>query len=224
MNSKRLLIINGSPRKKGTSYSFARTIKMLAEDTGNYAEIIHIIEYFDGEKNFEDLKSKFLQSDIISVVAPLYVDTLPYLDIWFFEKLSSEFKSELDKKDFFAIGQCGFPDITRCEPLLESCRCFADEVGMNWLGGLGYGGGAILEGALLENLGRKGKKITGAFKLALEDVFQNQNISNRAQELLTIKIPKILYRPLAALLNYNSRKTARKYGVTDLTKKVYLEE
>jgi multimeric flavodoxin WrbA len=40
MSGKKLLLINGSPRKKGTSYSFARTIKLLAENCGNEAEII----------------------------------------------------------------------------------------------------------------------------------------------------------------------------------------
>jgi hypothetical protein len=93
---------------------------------------------------------------------------------------------------------------------------------MKWLGGLAYGGGAILDGALLENLGRKGQKITSAFQLALDDVFQERMIGAKAQELLTIRIPKILYRPLAALLNSNSKKMAKKFG-TDLTRKVYLE-
>lgn len=223
MDKKRLLIFNGSPRKNKTSFSFERTIKILTEKAGNTAEIIHIIEYFDGEKNLDNLRSSILQSDIIALIAPLYVDTLPYPDIWFLEKLSSGFKNEIQGKSFFAIGQCGFPDITRCQPLLESCRCFAEEAEMKWLGGLAYGGGAILNGELLENLGKKGEKITYAFKLALEEVFQGKKISSKPQELLTIKIPKIFYRPLAAFLNHSSRKTARKYGVTDLARKVYLE-
>lgn len=223
MNKKRLLLLNGSPRKKGTSFSFARTIKMLAEDAGHIAEVIHIIEYFNGQKSLDDLKIIILHSDIITLVAPVYVDTLPYPDIWFFEKLSSEFSNELYGKSFFAIGQCGFPDITLCQPLLESCRCFAEATGMKWLGGLGYGGGAIIDGALLENLGNRGKKITSAFKLALEDVFQGKKISSKPQDLLKVRIPKIFYRPLAAFLNHRVRKTARRYGVTDLTRKVYLE-
>ena len=218
-----VLAINGSPRKNKTSYSFGRTMKILTEELGNTAEIIHIIEYFDGEKSLENLRNIIIQSDIIALVAPLYVDTLPYPAIWFFEKLSSEFKNELNEKSFFAVGQCGFPDITLCQPLIESCRCFAEETRMKWLGGLGYGGGAILDGALLENLGKKGEKITFAFKLAIEDVFQGKKISSKSQELLTIKIPKIFYHPLAAFLNHRARKNARKYGVTDLARKVYLE-
>ena len=223
MNNNSIIILNGSPRKKGTSYSFARTIQKLAENDGNTAEIIHIIEYFDGGKSFEDLKAILGQSKIISLVTPLYVDTLPYPVIWFLERLLRELKPELRGKRFFAIGQCGFPDVTLCQPLLGSCRCFAEATGMNWLGGLGYGGGAIIDGALLEDLGSKGKKITAAFKLVLADVIHGRKISSKAQNLLTVKIPIILYRPLAAFLNYKARKTAQKSGITDLSRKFYLE-
>ena len=94
---------------------------------------------------------------------------------------------------------------------------------MNWLGGLGYGGGAIIDGALLEDLGSKGEKITAAFKLTLEDVIHGRKISSKAQDLLTLKIPKILFRPLAAFLNFKARKTAQKSGITDLARKYYLE-
>ena len=223
MNKKSLVIFNGSPRKNGTSYSFALTIKKLAGDEGNTAEIIHIIEYFDGKKDFDNLKAIISQSDIIGLVTPLYVDALPYPVIWFLEKLSFELKQELSGKSFFAVSQSGFPDIRLFKPLLGSCRCFAEAVGMNWLGGLGYGGGAIIDGALMENLGKKGRKITSGFKLALEDIIQGRKISSKAQDLLTLKIPTFLFRPLAAYLNHMARSTARKEGVKDIKRKVYLE-
>jgi len=34
-----------------------------------------------------------------------------------------------------SCGACGFPDITRIEPLLNCCRLFAEETEMRWLGG-----------------------------------------------------------------------------------------
>lgn len=223
LDRKKLILLNGSPRKNKTSYSFARTIKMLAEDIGCVVEIFHVIDYFDGKYTLDELKASILTSDVIGLVAPLYVDTLPYPNIWLFDKLYQELENEQQGKDFFMIGQCGFPDITLCQPMIESCRYFAETVGMNWLGGLSYGGGSIIDGELLENLGRKGKKITSAFKLALEDIFQGKKISSKPQELLTLRIPKIIYRPLAAFLNYKIKQTARKHGVTDIFKKVYLE-
>ncbi|HYF75037.1 MAG TPA: NAD(P)H-dependent oxidoreductase [Candidatus Nitrosocosmicus sp.] len=223
MSGKKLLLINGSPRKNGTSYSFARTIKLLAEHCGNEAEIIHAIDYFDGKEKIEHLKGLITQSDIVAMSSPLYADTLPYHDIWLLEKLADECANELRGKAFFAVGQCGFPDITRIEPLTDACRFFAEDAGMNWLGGLAYGGGPMINGALLEDIGKKGEKITSGFRLALENVFKGEKIGIDAQELITIKIPKIMYWPLVILMNQMIKKQARQNGNVNYTKKVYLE-
>lgn len=223
MMGKKLLILNGSHRRKGTSYSFSSTIKKLSEEAGNNAEILHVIDYFENKKSLEDLLNLIAKSDIIAMVAPLYTDTLPYTSIWLFEKLAAEYRNELKDKSFFAIGQCGFPDITRLEPLINACKFFSDEMEMKWLGGLAFGGGSILNGAALEDLGKKGQKITSAFKLALGDVFGGRKICFKAQEVLEIKMPKVFLRPVAIYLNYLIKKAARQHGVKDVGRRIYLE-
>ena len=221
--NKSLIIFNGSPRKNKTSFSFARTMAALAEERGYRTEIIHVIEYFDGKKSIESLRNLIFDSEVMGLISPLYVDCLPSYVIWFFEALSRDLKSVLNGKSFFALGQCGFPDITMNEPLLESCRLFADATGMKWMGGLSYGGGAMLEGAHLEDLGKKGRKMTLAFKLALDDVLEGRSISSKPQELLTVKIPSILMRPLIMVLNISAKRDAKKKGIGDIAQKVYLE-
>jgi len=52
-----------------------------------------------------------------------------------------------------SCGACGFPDITRIEPLLNCCRLFAEETEMRWLGGLAFGGGPLINGAFIPALG-----------------------------------------------------------------------
>lgn len=225
MSSKKLLILNGSSRKNGTSYSFARTIKMLAEVQANRTEIIHIVEYLEEEKSIENLRTLLAESDVLCISSPLYVDSLPYPVIWFFEKLLEDFKDEIEGKSFFAIAQCAFPYSVLLNTLLNSCRCFADEAGMKWLGGLGYGGGVMINGAHLEEIGKKGEKITLAFRLALEDVLQNNQISSKPRELLNTDLPNILSRPMAFLLNQMAKRNAKKRGLSieDLKRKVYLD-
>ena len=223
MSYKRILLMNGSPRKKGTSYSFARTIGMLAENSGCNAEIIHVIDYFDGREDINSLKELMEQADIIAFSAPLYADTLPYVDIWFLERLVSLYGDELRGKGFFAVGQWGFPDITRIEPLLESCKYFAQETGMNWLGGLAYGGGGMIDGKHMEELGKRGEKIIEGFKLALDNILKDDTIPAEAQELMTFRIPRLLYGLLAAFLNSKAAKLAKDSGNLDFKRKVYLE-
>lgn len=224
MSSKKLLIINGSPRKKGTSYSFARTIKILAEAEANLVEIIHVVEYLDEGKDIESLRILLAESDILCLSSPLYVDALPYPVIWFFEKLLTEFKNEIIGKNFFAVSQCAFPYSVLLNTLLGSCKCFAEEAGMKWLGGLGYGGGVMINGNLLENMGRKGEKITLAFKFALEDVLQDKEISAKPRQLMYTDFPKVLARPMAFIMNQMAKSNAKKHGLTfeDLKRKAYL--
>lgn len=225
MKSKKILIFNGSPRKKGTSYSFARTIKKLAEEDRNTIEIIHIIEYLEEGKSIESLKETIAKSDIIALSSPLYVDSLPHPVIWFFERLIEECKDELKGKCFFAVGQCAFPYSEIVKTLIGSCKCFAEAAEMKWIGGLRYGGGVLINGELIENLGKKGEKIISAFKYALDDIYAGRDISPKAQEMLDMKFPKILARPMAALLNHKIKINAKKIGLTvdDIEKKAYLQ-
>lgn len=220
--NKKLLIINGSPRKAGTSYSFARTIRKLAEEKNCTAEIFHVHDLYEANNNWTSFKNAAGESAVIVLVSPLYVDTLPYPVVRLFEKMCAELRQVLCGKSFFAVGQCGFPDTTMLDPFLGSCRFFAEQAGMKWKGGLGYGGGSMINGAQLENLGKKGSKIIAALELALDDVLNDRAISSAAQNLLAVKIPALLLYPLAAFLNYKARQSAKKHQA-DLTKKTYLE-
>lgn len=94
---------------------------------------------------------------------------------------------------------------------------------MKWLGGLAYGGGAIINGTYLEDYGGRGKKIITGFKLAVQAVLKGDIIPAKAQEIITLKFPKIIFLVLAAYLNRNARKQARENGNVDFARKVYLQ-
>ena len=224
MESMRMTLLVGSTRKKGTSFSFARTIKQLAEHRGKPTGIIYVIDYYDQHRDVSELRTVLQDSDTIGLVMPMYVDTIPAPVIWFLEKISSQFTDELAGKAMFAVSQCGFPDATLLEPSLESCRLFAISHWMDWLGGIGYGGGAIIDGTFVEELGKKGEAITRGFSLAVDDIIAGRKIRPEARELLTARVPRLAYRPLAMFLNYRSRKLAKKYGVKKIKGRVLLEE
>lgn len=224
MSKRSIVLINGSPRRNGTSYSFARTLEILAEEDENTATVIHAIDYFDRKASLYHLKSIISQSDFIGLVMPMYADTLPYITIWFLEQLSLGFKNELRDKSLFSIVQCGFPEVALCQPAIKSAGFFAEDMGMNWLGGLGVGFGAFINGTLLENYGSRGRKITSAFKHLLQDVFSGNKVSTTVQNLLTPRVPKFLYRPIAFFYNEKIKREAiKKYGIRNLDRHVYLE-
>lgn len=220
---KRLLLIISSPRKKGTSYSFARTFASLAAAAGCTVEMEYAYDYYDGKRDLALLQERVAGSDLIGMFSPLYYDTLPGVAVWLLEQMDRCGRPALQGKGFFSIAQGAYPFAELCQPLTDSCRCFAEATGMRWLGGIGYGGGVLLDGAFLETLGKKGKKITRALDIALGDLLAGRMISGAAQELLLIRVPKLLYWPLALAMDLRIWLHARRLGVKDLGRKVYLE-
>lgn len=222
-SGKRVLLLIGSPRKKGTSYSFARTMQTLALEAGGTADIEFAYEYYDGKKNLAALRQRIAESDLIGLITPLYYDTLPGVVVWLFEQLEQLGRSDLKGKAFFAVSQCAYPFPTLNEPSFASCRIFAAATGMQWLGGAGYGGGTLIDGALLEQMGGKGEKLTGALRQILSDALARRPVEGPVLEGLTMRVPRILYRPLALAMNFLIWNNARKLGVKDMRRKVYLE-
>lgn len=222
MSKQEYLLINMSPRKKGTSASFLRTLLRLALEKGSAAEIVHAIDYFDGRADIADLAPVIARCDTLVLSAPLYVDGLPYPGIWFLEKLYDGFSDTLIGKGLFALGQGGFPHAELLEPLLGQCRIFAVQAGMRWYGGLGHGGGAIIDGQPLESLGKKGKRLTAALGLALEAAAAGQAIPDKAKGLFATKLPRPFLRLIAAHLNRKAKKTAARLGA-DFARRPYLE-
>ncbi len=214
MINQRMILLVGSPRQKGTSFSFARTIKILAEEQGFQVELEFVYPYYEGIKPFSDIQALISVCNTVGMVMPMYIDTLPAPVIWFMEEITRTMKKQLAGKKLFAVAQCGFPDVYLLQPSLESCRLFARSNGMVWLGGVGYGGGAIIDGRFLENLGRKGGNIIKAFRMMVEDIAEGHIIHRRVQQILTVKIPRFLYGFIAAYLNHRIRKVAVKFGVT----------
>jgi hypothetical protein len=225
VSGTRFLLLVGSPRKRGTSCSFARTFGTLAAAAGCTAAVEHVYDYYDGRRPLAALQERIAESDIIGIIAPLYYDSLPGAVVWLLEQLSGDTAAvaALRGKGLFAIGQCAYPFAALNEPLIATCRCFAGALAMRWQGGLGYGGGVMIDGAPLEALGAKGEKIRSALQLALADLLLGQEISAKSQALLTMRFPVAVKWLLAGLMNLKIWWTARRMGVPHLSRKVYLQ-
>lgn len=213
---RKMILLNGSSRREKTSFRFAQAIQKEAEMSGVETEIAHIIDAFELPEQLDKMIGKLEEADYLGLVTPLYVDYLPYPVLWFMEEsIKREIKVKPGAK-FFVIAQCGFPDVRLLDPILGACEIFAKKMKREWAGGIGYGGGAILDGIPMVELGKKGEVIIQAFSMMVEDLINDQKIREDVQREMTVRIPQLLYRPLAFYLNHRSKQIARANGVHNL--------
>ncbi|BES65645.1 hypothetical protein SANA_20840 [Gottschalkiaceae bacterium SANA] len=213
---KKMLLLNGSPRREKTSYRFAQAIEKQAINRGIEVEINHIFDFFNSPQKLAEVVKKMEDVDYLGLVTPLYVDYLPYPVLWFMEECIKQDIHVKAGAKFFAVAQCGFPDERLLDPILGACEIFAKKMKREWAGGIGYGGGAILDGIPMEELGKRGVAITHAFSMMMEDLLNNEEFRDEIYSEMRVQIPRLLYRPLAFYLNHRSKQIARKNGVRDL--------
>jgi len=222
MSKINITIINGSPRANKNSCAFARSIEKTARRKKMDTEIFWVMKSFSLKSVDPDLIESIEKSGLIIFISPLYADFITYPMVWMMEQLKKDFNNELKGKVLFGISQCAFPYWKLNIASLNAMSFFAEECGMRWYGGLGYGGAAFIDGKNLEEIGKSGRKLIKAFDSSLEFLLKNKKISFEIQKSLEIKVPRIFTRPLAWLLNKRIKKMCLKKRVKDPAIKSYL--
>ena len=218
----KLLLMNGSPRRKKAHFVFANTTKELAEEGGHEAEVFHAIDFHEGKKDIGDLKKALSGTDIIGLFTPLYVDALPYPVIELLENLGAACREELKGKRLYAISGCGFPDFTLFEPVFGACACFARSMEMTWLGGMGYVATPMQDGQDPDKMGKRGQGIITGLQLALDAVLEGRMVTEEAQREFAMHFPRPLLYLFAPFVNILARRSCRKLG-TDLYARPYAD-
>lgn len=211
-----MLLINGSIRPRKTTYQFAKAFEAATE---SYCDVIWVHDYKD---KIEELLLLINRHDVIGIFSPLYVDSLPAVVIEVMEKLMP-YKDHLAGKSLFSFGQSGFPDPTRIVPLNLMCRCFAEAMDMNWLGGIAHGGGVIIDGRPIESLGKKGVRLMSGAEKVVSAVSRGHYIPQDAHCHFRSDVPVLLFPLLAWHLNNSAKKEAKKNDV-DLYDRYYLRQ
>jgi hypothetical protein len=157
-------------------------------------------------------------ADLVTLAFPLYVDSLPAAVIETFERIAAhrqEFAPS-HRQSFNAIANCGFPEAHHCDIALKICETFARQAGFEWLGALALGGGQMINGAALAELGGKTIRIRLALNQALEKLAQGLVIPEVAREMMaTPVIPHWGYRLMGGL---GWLQQAKSYGALRLLK------
>ena len=184
---KRVVVINGSPKSAESTSS--ALIKIMEEYMGTIIDSFRAVELVrreDAHKVIADI----LKADVLLIVFPLYVDSLPAPLLKLLtqiEQAAKIYNSSLPT--VYSICNCGFYEAEHNSLALKMTRTFAKKIGAGYGYGLGIGCGGMLAQmkkgpvdnvyAALRDLGNT---ITAENSKESEDVF------------VTPKIPRFLYK------------------------------
>jgi len=210
-NQKKVLLLIGSPKhKNSTSASIAKYLESKLEQALQ-VEILNIRRELKSAEGREMLIGSFQQADIIILIAPLYVDSLPAPVIRLLEIISEGKLEGPRRQSMAAIINAGFPEAVHNETALAICKNFARENNLQWAGGLPIGMGGMISGAPLQKLGGMVQKLTGALDLTSEAIIGGKALPEEAVNMAaTPFIPNWLYRLMG---NIGWKMQARKFGV-----------
>jgi multimeric flavodoxin WrbA len=215
----RAALLVGSPRgPNSTSNSLGTYLVEKLEQKGVPYEKVYICQSLSSEAKKTALLRLVDESDLIIFAFPLYVDSLHSQVIETLELIAEHAKGkhDLDEKSVVAISNSGFPEAKQNTTALAVCRLFAKQVGFNWAGGLAMGGGEMISGQPLSELGGRVRGKTKALEIAADALAQGDPIPEKAVALMSkLGVPRWLYLLIA------NRRWKRKAKKTIAVKKMY---
>jgi len=134
-----ILIINGSPKRKGgASAFFAKVLRTML--------FPHKVTYKAPgvSRNYESIFAELQNMDIVVLSVPLYVDGIPSHFIRFLQSLEQYNAGNSCHFMLYVISNSGFVGGGHNKPHLEQYRCWCERANITWGGGLGIGGGVML--------------------------------------------------------------------------------
>jgi multimeric flavodoxin WrbA len=206
---RRALLLVGSPRGRASvSAAIATHLQALLCERGLSVatELLH--DWRRKDPTLRGLATRLDEADLVALATPLYVDALPAPLTEALELLARGRERASRRARFLAIVNCGFPEAVHTETALAICRAFAQQASLDWIGGLGVGGGGMLAGKPLAELGGRARFVTRALELTAEAVAAGEVVPDEARRVAgKLPIPALIYRLIA---DWGFREEARR--------------
>ena len=132
------VFINCSPKKRLSASSWFLAIQRLF--VGGKPVLVKLRTPADHAKIMEQLTD----ADAVVFAMPLYVDGIPSHVLTFLEKLEQMSRETDLHFRVYGIANNGFIEGRQNEPLMRSLEHFCARSGLTWCGGVGIGGGVML--------------------------------------------------------------------------------
>ncbi len=132
------IFIDCSPKRKLSASGFiSRATQFFV--SGNVSK-----EKLRTQGDYKRIIEKIDDVDSIVFAMPLYVDGVPSHILPFLKEVESKYKGLDAGKSVYVIANNGFIEGRQNEPLMQVMENFCDRAGLTWCGGLGIGGGVMM--------------------------------------------------------------------------------
>ena len=132
------VFINGSPKKKLSVSQYLIFLQSLSVKGEKVKE--HLRNRSDHERILDTLKD----ADSVVFCLPLYVDGVPAHVLSFMKEMEVFCKENELRLNVYVISNGGFIEGKQNEPLMQVFENFCKRSDINWCGGIGIGGGVML--------------------------------------------------------------------------------
>jgi len=134
-----ILVINGSPKKKGGASAFFS--KILRFMLFPHKVIVKAVGL---SRNYGDIFACLQDMDVVIISVPLYVDSIPSHFIHSLKQMEEYCVNNKCKFMLYAISNAGFIEGRTNQAHLEQYKCWCRRANITWGGGLGIGGAVML--------------------------------------------------------------------------------
>ena len=213
--TKRVTFLVGSPRGlASTSESLGTYVLLRLAEHGFETEKTYATWAVTSDRNRADLLQLIDGTDLLILAFPLYVDSLPCRLVAALELIADHRKTTTISKRqrLVDIVNSGFPEARQNDIALGICRCFAEEAGFDWVGGLALGGGGMIAGRALCKVGGAARNVMRALDLTAKAIAEGEPVPKEAVQLMARPmIPRWLY---VWISNRRWNREMKKYGTS----------
>ncbi len=180
----KVLLLVGSPKgERSVSNNIASYILDKFNENGVEAEKIFIVKEVRTEKTLNELILQSIDADVLILISPLYVDSIPAINIKVLEEFYKVKNDSFSKKQrFMVIFNCGFPEPHHNDLAVDICKKFASDTGLEWMGGITVGMGASLEGKSLESF-RLAKNLCTGLNMSVNALLKGETVPHEAIDI-----------------------------------------
>ncbi len=211
-SSRALLIVGSLKKPHSTSKALGSYVLDRLRERGWETEALHLRPSLYRDEGQGELLAAVGRADLLILAFPLYYFSLPALATRALELIAEDRQRIRPQRTqrFLAISNCGFPEAEHNDVAMEVCRTFAEQTGIEWIGGLAMGSGEAVGGQPPKAKGML-QHVARALDLAAEALARGCPVPQEAVDLMAKPLmPSWLYTTVG---NLGWRQRAWKNGV-----------